>query len=525
MYGPDATRGGERPGPASAREAGESRFGLFDLISLTWAERGLIALVFAVLFGIGAAAALIMLQPSYESQSRLLVLLDSEDLTPGAAGSGGAFEVDQVMQSESEILNSDAVRRLALESLSSAGALNALTLKAVRDDFSISRAPNASVLQAQFEHADPVVAATTLNAIVEAYLGYRRDVLLGDFDGEGGLSSRRVQADAAYAVAQGELDAFLTRHALADFPAALTAAVTRVSTLQDGLLTATAERDAAQAGADALSLRLQNLPEAIELYVENGATNQLLELRLERERLLARYQPQAPAVVAVEREIEELQSFIAAGSAQGLGNIRTGPNPVRQALETDRLGREATARQEARRVTVLERQMTAAQAEVARLRGLAPEYERLAREATARSEAASALAGQAAEASGRRIAPGAADAVRVIERAVPPAEASSMKKLGVIAAFIFAAGAALFLGVIRGYWRRYLDPRAMPLPRPAEHNIAAAPAPMRPAEPVQVAASLYDVPPAYAPAPDASRAALADLPILARISERRPRRA
>jgi uncharacterized protein involved in exopolysaccharide biosynthesis len=55
------------------------------------------------------------LTPTYEAQTRLLVILDENDLAPGAAGSGGAFTLDQVMESESQILDSDAVRRRAIE--------------------------------------------------------------------------------------------------------------------------------------------------------------------------------------------------------------------------------------------------------------------------------------------------------------------------------------------------------------------------------------------------------------------------
>ena len=88
---------------------------LFDVVALAWAEKLLIILVFLSLFIPASIAAYMLLEPSYEAQSRLLILLDEENPTPAAAGTGDAFVLDQVMQSEIEILNSDAVRRLALE--------------------------------------------------------------------------------------------------------------------------------------------------------------------------------------------------------------------------------------------------------------------------------------------------------------------------------------------------------------------------------------------------------------------------
>jgi len=115
----------------------------------------------------------LVLKPEYVAQSRLLVLLDPEDQAPGAAGSGGAFTLDQVLQSEAEILNSETVRRLAIER--QGANPDAATLKALRDGFAVERAPNASVLQASYAGETPVSAANVLNAIVDAYLAYRHD--------------------------------------------------------------------------------------------------------------------------------------------------------------------------------------------------------------------------------------------------------------------------------------------------------------------------------------------------------------
>ena len=82
------------------RGDGRGELDLYDLIELAWAQRVLIILVFAVLFAIGAGAAMVLIKPSYEAQARLLLILDDADPTPGTAGAGGAFVLDQVLQSE-----------------------------------------------------------------------------------------------------------------------------------------------------------------------------------------------------------------------------------------------------------------------------------------------------------------------------------------------------------------------------------------------------------------------------------------
>ena len=78
-----------------------------------------------------------------------------------------------------------------------------------------------------------------------------------------------------------------------------------------------------------------------------------------------------------------------------------------------------------------------------------------------------------------------------------------MKKLGLIAAFVLAAGVALFAGLMRGYWRVYIAAGGMPATRAApQTRPAATPEP----EAVAPRHPANDLP--------------ADIPILARVAER-----
>lgn len=437
--GPRTNAGGR----AFAREVD-----LFDLIAFVWTQKFYAALIAGLVFIPLAIFAVTMIKPSYEATSRLLVIQDEDDLTPGAAGSGGAFTLDQVMESEAEILNSDAVRRLALENRT--GLVSAAQLRALREGFSVSRAPNSSILVARFEGGQADVAANTLNAIVDAYLRYRVELLIGGPDGA--IDERLAAAEAEAARAEAALRDFLNSHDISDFATEREAVLARISDLQARVLSAEAEAQSARGFARSLSTRLANLPETIELYVENSVTGQLLDLQVRREELLARYQPGAPPVQAVEREIAALQNFIQAGGAEGQGQRRTGANPIWQSLESERLQQEAFANSQAQLANALGAQLNAARDEADRLRALAPDHDRLSRAVDARAEAARRLSVQAADASARRNAPaGAADAVRVVERATPPAEASSLQKPALAAAFLFACGVGVVAALIRGY--------------------------------------------------------------------------
>jgi uncharacterized protein involved in exopolysaccharide biosynthesis len=473
---------GHPAGPAGVSAAsGRRELDLFDVLALAWAERGFIALVFAVLFALGVAGAMLTLKTSYTAESRFLVLLN-EDPTPAAAGWGDGFMLNQVMQSESELLSSEAVRRLALDTLGTEAVLGeavdgdarAAALKTLRGGFGVSREPNSSALNASFEAGDPERAALILNAIVDAYLAYREQVLVET--GVAGLGVRRAQANAAIATSRQALDDFLDANGLSNFEAEQQTAQNLLGNLTDRLNSARADRDAARAGAEALRQRLEQIPQRIELYVENGVSGRLLDLRAERASLLARYQPGAPAVTAVEREIAALESFVESGATAGEGQRRSGANPVRQELESELATREADARSRAALAGSLEQQLRAVRADVDRLRGLETDYTRLAQNVSAAEEAAAGIAALEASAEARRApAIGSADAVRVIDRASPPLEGSSMKKLALMAAAVMAMGVALVLGLLRGYWRTYVAAGAMRRPQPAA-NDATGPA-------------------------------------------------
>lgn len=456
--------------------SGRRELDLFDVLALAWAERGFIALVFAVLFALGVAGAMLTMKTSYTAESRFLVLLN-EDPTPAAAGWGDGFMLNQVMQSESELLSSDAVRRLALDTLGPEAILGepvdgdgrVAALKVLRGGFGVSREPNSSALNASFEADDPQRAALVLNAIVDAYLAYREQVLVET--GVTGLGVRREQANAAVAASRSRLDAFLDEHGLSNFETEQQTAQNLLGNLTDRLNGARADRDAARAGAEALRQRLEQIPERIELYVENGVSGRLLDLRAERASLLSRYQPGAPAVAAVEREIAALEAFVASGATAGEGQRRSGANPVRQELESELATREADARSRAALAVSLEQQLRDVRTDSERLRGLETDYTHLAQNVSAAEEAAAAIAGLEASAEARRSPSlGAADAVRVIDRATPPLEGASMKKLALLASAVLAMGVALFLGLLRGYWRTYVAAGALRRPHPARET-------------------------------------------------------
>lgn len=490
------------PSDSAADGRARRELDLVDLVAIAWTQRLFIILITLVIFIPLAVGAYLSLTPTYTAGSRLLVIMDDEDLTPGAAGAGGEFMFDQIMQSEADLLASEEVKRRMLIALT--GAADPEQLKALGEGFGVSRAPNASFLIATFKNPDPVVAANTVNAIVDAYLRYRVELLTGGY--EGGVQARLDAAERDARAAQMALRLFMSDNDITDFETELNSALGRLADIQGRKLAADADAAQARALAQALAERLQSIPQTIELYVENSVTGQLLDLQVRQAELLARYQPDAPPVVAVQREIEALERFVQEGRANGQGQRRTGVNPIWQELESSRLQQESNAAGQSRLAASLNAQVRDARAEVDRLRALQSDYDRLTRAVAARSAAADQLSVQAADAMARRdMPPGGADAIRIVSRATPPVQAASQRKLAVMAVGVLAGGIALLLGLIRGY---VITLRDEPAPQaPAPHT-----PPSRPVTEPQAEARHSERPEARRRQP---------LPVLARVSETR----
>jgi len=458
------------------------------LALILWAERGLIVAVFLIATLSGLILAL-QLDKTYTARSSLLVRYDDAYVyTPllGAAGAGESFSLEQIIQSEIGLLRADALKTRVLNGLGLRAVYPELAddyveagpaerreifgaaVRRVRANLGAGAAPNTSIIDVSFTHEDPEVASLFLNALIPEYLEYRRDVLLGaqplEFD------ERRAEFEARLESANAELEAFLSDIGVGDFESARQALREREARVSNDLLQA--EADLAQWRARLSSIRgdLTALPREIEQYVENDASGRLLELELERQELLTRYTPDSTPVREIEQQIAGVRRFLAQGGGEGAGLRRVGPNPVRQALETDRLSAEAQVSALSQRVSALRSQHDDLRAEQLRLQKLAPEYERLARSVRAVQGTLDQLAERQEQSRAtRELAAGAADNVRIVERAEPPTEGQSLKKLAFAAVLAVAGFLALAAGLVRAFFTP--SPRG---PNPGAAGAAAA---------------------------------------------------
>jgi uncharacterized protein involved in exopolysaccharide biosynthesis len=466
-----AAEGGGKAGPRTSGPEGFSwaevpRLGLLDLAAMLWAERAIVLMVGALVCALGLGVALLA-PKTYTARAELLVRLGQEYVYQpnlGGVGAGATPDMQAVINAELRMIGSGAVARRAIEKLGlatlypeiaggggSAARKLAAAERAFSQNFLAETAPQTPAIGLSFKHNNAEVAARALNALIEAYLAYRRDVLVG---GESvSLSAQSADLDARAGAANAALSAFLLENGVADFDTEIAALAARASDIDAQALDSETRRREAEGRAAALRAQLAAAPEEIELYSESDARRQLVAMQVEREQLLSRYQPDAPPVREIDRRIGQLETFLAGGDPPSL--TRRGLNPVRQEISTQLVTAEAEARAQRAREAAIVQQRASVRERLRVLQGLEPRFRQLLRERTILQTNAGAFASRAEEARAYSQMLGrSTDNISQVERARTPSQGQSLRLPIALITLALASLAALAAGLLRGLSRR-----------------------------------------------------------------------
>lgn len=456
------------------------RLGLADYAAMLWTDRLLVLSVGAAICALGLVAALAAPRV-YTARAELLVRLGPEYVyqpTAGGPGAGATPDMQAVVNAEMRMMGSGAVVRGAIErvglaavypDLARASGSDARRLAAAElaftENLSIETAPQTPSIALAFDHRDAEIAARALNALIDAYLDHRREVLVGgDY---AALFEQSADTNARAVEASGALAAFLTEHEIGDFESEQAALSQRAADIETQALDAQMRRREAEARAAALRARLQAEPEEIQLYSESDARRELVEAQLEREQLLSRYQEDAMPLREVDRRIGQLQSFLATGDPASL--TRRGVNPVRQELAGQLYTAEAEGRAQAGRERALTQQREEVRERLRRMQALEPRFRQLQRERSILDTSAQAFASRAEDARSRTAMLGrATDNITAVERASPPTRGQSLRWPIMIVTVLIAGVVAVAAGLSRGLMRR-----SFPTPGSAERTLGA----------------------------------------------------
>lgn len=433
-----------------------------DMLAMIWRERRTAAVVALAILALGGAV-VFMTPRTYEAKTRLLIRMGQEYVFQprvGASGAGAAPQIQEVVNAELRLLASPELARRTIArvglgrlypDLGPASATSeAVAERAFARDFSAEPTPNAPVISLAFSHRNRTIAAQTLDALTAEYMAYRRSVL-GEPAGGGYAEqsrdfTRRAETSAA------ALQAFLAENDVADFDGAMKSATELLARLDLDRAAAAAERGTAEGRAASLRQRIARQPAEIELYAESDAGKRLVDLGIERQQLLAHYQPDAAPVVEIERRIAQVQTYIDAERRAGL--TRRGPNPVRQALETELYQAEADVRAQSARETAIGAQKAELAARVRKLEAMEPRYRELTRDRQILDDNARAFTARAEETRAFAALQNAgADNISRLEPARAPLQGKSYRLAVALLTLALSLLGAIAAALVRGLRR------------------------------------------------------------------------
>ncbi len=457
------------------RHSGRLSLAPADILALLSREIWLMAAVFAVIFAVGLSVALSM--PSTYTASASLLMQVNKDYVynplAGDAARGAIATIDQVVQSEVEILNSTELKKRVIARVGLKRVLpnapklwnpqtdaqrlasETAAIKVLQTGFGAGTAPDNNVVKLEFKHSDPMAAALILNAIVDEYQKYRLEVY-PDTIGPA-LQRQKASFDGRLADVDRDYQAFLVQSGVGDF----TAAKANYSKILDqatmDLYTAQSQMATDRARLAEVSANLTRLnPEmSLERNLDLSVPTRILALQQQRQEMLARYLPGSAPIKDIDGQIASLQAMMNSGAGVGEKDHKMGSNPVYQDLLKQRLDLEADMASLTGREAQLQAQMDQVTRKMQELTGIEARYNNLSAERDALQTNIRTFTQRIQENDAQRdMTKGADEAVRVVEKATMPDKPKSLKKIIAILAFLFAGVTALGAGLLRVFTRK-----------------------------------------------------------------------
>jgi uncharacterized protein involved in exopolysaccharide biosynthesis len=444
------------------------RYGLMDVIGLLFREFWIMLVIFLAVVAIGTTVVLTM-GKTYTARGSVYAGVGQEYVYQprvGAAERGQTPDVDTVTQSEAALLNSRAVKERVVDALGAPAILGpkatgtpaemrVAAIRALETGLTAGAVTGSPIIGISYEADEAERAATVLNAVIDQYLIHRREVF-ADASAPA-LTAQRLVFEDELARADAAYEQFLRTEDIGDFAATKAALAANYQTVS-------ADRLSTQAQVNQLTRQLATLesqlaitpPEiALQQDLNVAARDQILQLRTEREQLLARYLPDSQPIQDIEARIAGLEQYVGSGQGVGVKEVRTGPNPIWVELETTRATTLAQRDSLIARLAVLDAQLGELRARQTRLTSVESENATLSGNRDVQSATVREFQQREAQAmADQGLVMAGADDVRVMERAAPPLRGKSLKLPLLAAVILFAGFTALSVGLIRIFSRR-----------------------------------------------------------------------
>jgi uncharacterized protein involved in exopolysaccharide biosynthesis len=447
------------------------KLGVGDWFSLLLREKWLMMAVFSLLSLLGISFAM-TLEKEYTATARLSILLGDEYIfTPrvGAAAEGSAPKQEQIVQSEVEILKTNQIAERVIRAIGIGKMFEAKDIKitqgpdtperriafgvaSFQKKFNAAATPNTTVVNLAYSSRDPEVAALALNRLIDEYLTYRREVLFEDRTGS--LTEQRNVFEVQLQAIQQELTGFMGRNGVADFESERVSLQSLLAATRADLLSVQARQREAEGRFSSTEQSYQREPAEIRLSFETDNSRRRIELESQLADLQTRYTDDSQPVMDAKRRIEALDQVLNSPQGRAAGSTRTGTNPVRDTLATERARNLADVQALEQREAVLGAQVAQLQARAVQLSQNRPEYEDLLRRKAILEEQVRQFSNREAAARAQNeLSRTSNDNIRVIERAIVPTRGRSLKRYVGLGAIVFAGLTALMAGLVRAFSR------------------------------------------------------------------------
>ncbi len=451
------------------------KLGLADMVLLLWRAVWLMLAVFLPIFLIGLFVAMQM-PKTYTATSRLLVSLGDEYVYRPSIGPDSASVApgtESLIQSEIELLRSpvvaeDAVshfpmgrifpeianacsEKLAISVGDSSSkveyACKQMAVRAFRESFKVSAAPDIPVLTTEFRHKDPDLAAEVLNAAVGSYLKYRSDVF--SKSNTGALTEQRKRFQADLKEADEALRQFLADNRFGNFEAEGETIRNLYQSASSDLLATQSRLRQAEGQLAVQRTQIKGIPAQQDMYVDDSSQQALTDLKMEREEKLTRYNPDSKVIQEIDRRIAQVEEYLASKeNAEGV--VRRGPNPLYQSVLASIQTLEAEVASLRSQESELQRQIADFERRQQTLTELQPEYQSLVRQRDILAQNVRSFSEREIEARSRsELAQQSADNIRVLEAATPPVKGKSLRLPVAVLSLLFAGFTALLLGLVK----------------------------------------------------------------------------
>ncbi|GHA92493.1 hypothetical protein GCM10009069_14390 [Algimonas arctica] len=331
--------------------------------------------------------------------------------------------------------------------------------KKMNDSFYVAARPKSSIIDMSFKHEDPQMAVSTLNALMDAYMSYRRTIFV---DGASDIiTERRKDTEAQLNANERRMASFLAGNQISDFDSEHKGASKRTEDLRASLNALRAQTVAAEQSLASIEDQLRQTPDVINLYVDDRASNRIAQAELELKQLLAKYLPSSDPVRQKQLEIQELQSLQQSNNGRATGGRRVGPNPVYQDLMRSRNTAQASADSLRESEILVQQQLNSVDGKLRRMTALVPGYSDILRERETLTTRLKTYLNKEQEALiNQQQAASSSENVRVIAPASYPVKGRNMRML----AFVGASAAWGFTLFMLALFRVFIDPRLYAVP-------------------------------------------------------------